>query len=476
MSKERRSADPEMGPLRVVDGPETIRFMWVDPASLDDNPNNWRTHPESQSSFVRDTVTRVGWADTLLYNLRTKRLVNGHLRKKLALADPRMGPVPVLVGEWTEEQESIILARLDSSTEMATVDPVLLRRAVLADEEASEDAPEPIRLLMRRFAERKGVEFDDDDDDESGDGGGDAADRVTIGSLVAKWGTAKGQLWGIRSRVQGLAHFYMIGDSTFPGVVSRLARGVKFDMVATSPPYDLTQRDYDDCSTAHRDWDGLMQDAFAAAIENISDHAQVFINLGMRHDGGEWHDYWRGFASWMSVRGWRKFGWYVWDQQDPIPGDFHGRLAPCHEFVFHFNKEKRDPNRIKPNKVAGRVENSAGIRSPDGVRSRPVTATKYVTKDLGIPGTILRAARAISRGTAHLHPAIASPSLFRQIIEIFSSEGESVYDPFGGAGTTIQAADSVHRNAFVCEVSPAYAAVALESLTQNDLIPELLES
>jgi DNA modification methylase len=469
---------PDLGPLRVVDGPATLRLVWVDPGSLADHPRNWRTHPESQARLVDDTIRRVGWAETLLYNLRTQRLINGHLRKKLAVEDSSLGPVPVLVGEWTEEQESIILSRLDATTEMATVDLDLLRQVVLAQEDATPDAPKSLHLMMQRFAERKGVDFGDDDGpggDGPKPGGGGAAPEVTIESLAAKWGTAPGQLWGLRSGVKGLAHFYMIGDATNPADVARLSRGVKFDMVATSPPYDLTQRAYDDHSTA-TDWDALMRGAFASAARHVADHAQVLVNLGIRHEGGEWVDYWRDFCRWMSSAGWRKFGWYVWDQRVSLPGNFRGHLAPCHEFIFHFNKQVREPNRVKVNRTAGDVNRAYGPRqsSQGEKRGRDRYPREFMTPDLGIPGSIFRAPRGYSQGVANLHPAVASPDLFRQMIAIYSAEGESIYDPFGGAGTTIRAADESHRNASAMEVSPRYAAVALEYLSEHDLSPELI--
>jgi hypothetical protein len=44
---------------------------------------------------------------------------------------------------------------------------------------------------------------------------------------------------------------------------------------------------------------------------------------------------------WMREQGWRRFGWYVWDQGSGMPGDWNGRLAPSFEFVWHFNREFR---------------------------------------------------------------------------------------------------------------------------------------
>ncbi len=42
--------------------------------------------------------------------------------------------------------------------------------------------------------------------------------------------------------------------------------------------------------------------------------------------------YWDGWLSWMRNEGWRRFGWYVWDQGAGMPGDWNGRLSPAFEY------------------------------------------------------------------------------------------------------------------------------------------------
>src|SRR3546814_12058489 len=56
---------------------------------------------------------------------------------------------------------------------------------------------------------------------------------------------------------------------------------------------------------------------------------------------------------WMRSQGWRRFAWYVWDQGPGMPGDWQGRLAPSFEFIFHFNRQTRKPNKTVPCKFAG---------------------------------------------------------------------------------------------------------------------------
>src|SRR5262249_48440925 len=100
---------------------QALRLEWRSPAELAENPRNWRTHPSEQLPALADVIAEVGWAGACLYNERTHRLIDGHLRKKIGLAR-RDEKIPVLIGDWTEEQEAKILATLDPISAMATAD------------------------------------------------------------------------------------------------------------------------------------------------------------------------------------------------------------------------------------------------------------------------------------------------------------------------------------------------------------------
>ena len=108
-----------------------LRLEWVDPKTLAANPKNWRTHSAEQISALGETLTQVGWAGACLYNSRTQRLVDGHARVKVALAQGAAA-VPVLVGDWDEAEEAKILLTLDPLAAMAGVDGDALK-SLMAD-------------------------------------------------------------------------------------------------------------------------------------------------------------------------------------------------------------------------------------------------------------------------------------------------------------------------------------------------------
>lgn len=58
------------------------------------------------------------------------------------------------------------------------------------------------------------------------------------------------------------------------------------------------------------------------------------------------------------------------------------------------------------------------------------------------------------------HPALMPQELVRRCIVSSSAAGDTILDPFGGAGTTGLVADRLRRSAILIELNPEYAAMA----------------
>ncbi len=132
--------------------------------------------------------------------------------------------------------------------------------------------------------------------------------------------------------------------------------------VVTSPPY-VQQRTYNVGVPA---WDELIQGAF----RNLPVHpqAQLLVNLGPVHQGCRIVRYWWGWLEWMTDQGWNDFAEYIWDKGYGLPGNWAGRLAPAHEFIFHLNRMRRQANKIIPKQEASVIAQSrpVGLRNRDG--------------------------------------------------------------------------------------------------------------
>ena len=73
--------------------------------------------------------------------------------------------------------------------------------------------------------------------------------------------------------------------------------------------------------------------------------ADIIINLGMEHQDGKVNQYWGDWLEYCYHLEHPLYGWYIWDQGSGFPGDYHGRLARSHEFLFHFSNGHADANK-----------------------------------------------------------------------------------------------------------------------------------
>lgn len=88
------------------------------------NPQNWRKHPEAQRKAVRTSLNTLGWVDTVIENVTTGHLIDGHERVMQALKTNE--DVPFIQVELSPEEEELALATLDPLTGMAIADSEML--------------------------------------------------------------------------------------------------------------------------------------------------------------------------------------------------------------------------------------------------------------------------------------------------------------------------------------------------------------
>ena len=65
------------------------------------------------------------------------------------------------------------------------------------------------------------------------------------------------------------------------------------------------------------------------------------------------------------------------------------------------------------------------------------------------------------------HPAVFPVALPEFVIEAYSDEGDIVFEPFGGSGTTMLAAERIGRICRSVEIAPVYVDVAIKRFQQN---------
>jgi DNA modification methylase len=78
--------------------------------------------------------------------------------------------------------------------------------------------------------------------------------------------------------------------------------------------------------------------------------------------------------------------------------------------------------------------------------------------------------------SSDLHPTTKPVELVARMVRNSSREGELVYDPFCGSGSTLLAAHQLQRIGYGVEIDPGYVAVTLERMIALGLKPELIDA
>lgn len=71
----------------------------------------------------------------------------------------------------------------------------------------------------------------------------------------------------------------------------------------------------------------------------------------------------------------------------------------------------------------------------------------------------------IVRGASRVHPTQKPETLMRQLVEDFTDEGETIFDPYNGSGTTGAAAIGLGRNYVGCDTDAEYCKMTRKRLS-----------
>lgn len=402
------------------------------PAELVPADYNPRKIDDHQLDALKRSLDRWGFVEPVVMNKRTGRIVGGHQRVKaaLALAVPEVPTVWVDIDEEGEKALNIALNQISGEWEedklAALLDELEAKGQSLEELGFKQDRLDDLLAELRQEPELQG-------------------DLDEVPEPPAEPITQPGDLWQLGE------HRLLCGDSTKAEDVARLMDGEKADLCFTSPPYGQ-QRDYDEASDVS-DWDGLMQGVFGALADAMADDGQVLVNLGLIHRDGEWLPYWNGWIDWMRNNGWKRFGFYVWDQGPGMFGANHGRLASSHEFVFHFCKQPKASVEWIECKNSGKATAGSTQRGKDG-KTKPVGGSGRV-KPYRKGDSVLRIHRQVGSDG---HPAQFPVGLPAEVLRSWPGV---VFEPFSGSGTTILAAAQEGSRCFAMEISTAYCDIAV---------------
>lgn len=243
------------------------------------------------------------------------------------------------------------------------------------------------------------------------------------------------------------------------------------DLTVTSPPYDDLRKykGYD------FDAEAVLESLFRVTKPG---GVVVWVVADRTVDGDETGT---SFKHALYAKG---VGFKLWDtmifaKANEFPGDIGKRYRQSFDYMFAFVKGK-EPKTFNPIQVPSanpgvafskaRLERDGRNHFGGRVGNLVVEKTRDASNIFTYPvGCAIGSRKHLS---AHLdHPAIFPEPLAGDQIRSWSNEGDLVYDPFTGSGTTAKMAYINNRDYIGSEISAEYAELARERIRKETEMP-----
>ena len=175
----------------------------------------------------------------------------------------------------------------------------------------------------------------------------------------------------------------------------------------------------------------------------------------------------------------------IWHKKNPAPGKFKNRFKDGWEFCFHFTKtldikfkakevatptkpesiarDKREKNETQTKSGTGSGFTKKGRRERNNNSGVGTVDANFTELEMALPSNVLH----YSGETTNVgHPAYPTdiPAFF---IKAFTDEGDLVYDPFMGSGTTAEVALRLNRKFIGSELDKGYIKVANDRISEH---------
>jgi len=229
------------------------------------------------------------------------------------------------------------------------------------------------------------------------------------------------------------------------------------DLTVTSPPYDGL-RTYNGYSF---DFENIAKELFRVTKDGgvvvwvISDETKNFCESGNSFRQ----------ALYMMDCGFNLLDTMIYNKANYAPAyPTMRRYAQVCEYMFVLSKGRPNTfNPIQVAKVRNKTEKGCKMRQKDGTitDSKIITPTKK-TKD----ANNLWVYPSDKSKDAKDHPAVFPEKLANDHIISWSNEGDIVYDPFMGSGTTAKMAKLNNRNWIGSEISEEYCKIIAQRLQE----------
>jgi len=225
------------------------------------------------------------------------------------------------------------------------------------------------------------------------------------------------------------------------------------DLTVTSPPYDEL-RAYNGYSF---DFEGVAKQIYR--VTKVGG-VLVWIVGDKTKDGSE------SLTSFKQALFFKEIGFNVhdtmiWFKPNAMPQVDKTRYTQSFEYMFVFSKGKIKTHNIQevPTKNAGKIITRISTNEQNSNKKFRIDKTKNTRLDFNV--------HHLNVGTkSYGHPAIFPEKLVEKHIISWSNEGDLVFDPFVGSGTTAKMAKKNNRNYIGFDISKEYIDIANKRINE----------
>lgn len=382
---------------------------------LKPNPKNPNRHPTEQIEALGNIIRGSGWRNNITVSTRSGLIVKGHGRL-LAAKLEELAEVPVEFQSYESEADELADMTADNRlAELAETDDAALAAALGEIDAAGLD------LALSGYSEDEYREIAGALSAALGDDEGEADEDPDIWIEPPKEAVTKyGDIW-----ILGDRHRVMCGSSTNSEDRAALLDGGQPMILLTDPPY---------CSGGSKESD---KSTGSIGTER-KDGSQPMIANDI-----------------LSTRGYQKL---IAGALADIPCRFAYIFTDWRMWIYLFDLAEAGGFGVKSMIVWNKKTPGMGVgwRSQHKLILFGARAKTHFDGHKGYGNVI-----ELSRSGNEFHPTQKPEELIEDILDNMDW-AEGVYDPFGGSGTTLIAAEAKDQQSWIMEIAPEYVDVIVK--------------
>ena len=407
------------------------------------NPRKSLQPGDIEFEKIRRSIQEFGYVDPIIVN-KDYTIIGGHQRATVlkALGYTEVDVVIIEVDKVKEKALNIALNKISGEWQMDKLKELLLELEQQIDLGITGFDEEEFKELLASMDTQQAVDDDFDVD----------AALEEIEEPTSK----RGDIYILGP------HRLMCGDSTDPDDVAKLMNGKIADLIVTDPPYNVNFGDkaemMNQYSKSHRNSnhilnDHMPSDQFYTFLIKMYELAYQFIKPGgaiyVFHSETERTSFSKAFTD----VGFKLSQVIIWVKNSLVLSrqDYHWKHEPIlygwKEGTGHYFIDDRTQSTV--------------MDSSENLEKLKKDELLVILKELTtyIQTTILYENKPTRND---VHPTMKPVSLVGRLIKNSSKARELLYEPFGGSGSTMIAADQLDRVCYCMELDPKYVDVIIK--------------